>query len=117
MRRYRSSSQVKSCAGEMIIGKSLTVPDLAPSMRELLKRHQMGLVDNVSQTLSYSGDLPDMRGYEPHQVTAMIDEMRAKVKSLEDLKNEQVVQLRQAQYDNKRKRDLELLAELQKQEQ
>lgn len=116
MRRFRSSSQVKSCAGEVIKGKSLTVPDLAPSMRELLKRHQMGLVDNVSQTVSYSGDMPDLRGYEPHQVTTMIDEMRSKIRSLEELKNEQIVNLRQVQYDNKRKRDLELLAELQKQE-
>lgn len=116
MRNFRASNQKITMRAETRIGKSQTVPDLAPSMREMLQRHAMGITDNISQNVFYSGDLPDIRGYEPHEMTAMLDTARSNVKALEEERNRQVVEERNNAYAKKRQRDLELLKDLQKQE-
>lgn len=85
-------------------------------MRELLTRHALGIQDNVSYNGNFTGDLPDLRGIEPHDLKHLIHENQQKVKDLEDLRNAQSVELRQKTYEAKKKRDLELLKELQKQE-
>lgn len=115
-RKYRSSLQVLKTSGELFFSPSQTIPDQAPKMRELLQRHINGITDNVSQQVSYTGDLPDLRGLEPHELNAMIDQQRSSVQQLQELKDRQVIELRELQDANKRKRDLELLKKLKEQE-
>lgn len=116
MRQYRNSSQSIPNPGEKNNGKQLTQPHMAPPMRELLTRHALGIQDNVSYNGNFTGDLPDLRGIEPHDLKHLIHENQQKVKNLEELQNQQAVKLSQAKYEAKKKRDLELLKELQKQE-
>lgn len=114
MRTYRNSSQNIPINGEKNNGKIITQPNLAPSMRELLQRHALGITDNVIYNANYSGDLPDLRGYEPHDLSTMIYETQEKVKQLEEIKNQQVVEQRKIQYEQKKKRDRETYLRLQK---
>lgn len=79
--------------GEDSFGISQTIPDMAPPMREMLKRHALGLKDNVELPGSYSGDLPDYRGMEPHELDNMMLEARNQVKDLEQLYNENAIKL------------------------
>jgi len=116
MRKYRTSRDVISTKGEDNFPDSVTVPDLAPSMRELLVRHAQGITDNVSMNLSFSGDLPDLRGTEPHDLANMLLEQQRAVKALAEYQDNLAIQMRQAEYAEKRKNDLELLAELKKRE-
>ena len=116
MRKYRSSKEVISQVGESVFGKSETVPDLAPSMRELLIRHANGITDNVSMSVSYTGDLPDLRGFEPHDLNEMAYQALQDVKRLQAQQEENAIALRKAQYEAKRQHDLELLKLLKEQE-
>lgn len=116
MRKYRSSHDTCECKGEKVIGISKTVPDQAPTMRELLVRHANGITDNVSQNLSFSGELPDLRGYEPHDINRLLYEQQQRVEELKIQSNELAVKQREAQYQAKREYDKKLLQELKNQE-
>lgn len=45
-KRYRSTITPFTRVGEKDFGPSMTEPDMAMSMRELLKRHANGIADN-----------------------------------------------------------------------
>lgn len=107
MRKFKNSTMQLLPTPEVLDKKSLTVPNLAPSMREMLQRHAMGIVDNVSYQGTYSGDLPDIRNIEPHELSQRIYENQQRLQALEVQKNEYAIQLSNAEYERKRKRDYE----------
>lgn len=96
--------------------KSQSVPDRAPSLRELLVRHMNGITDNVSMNVSYSGDLPDLRGYEPHELNQMVLDARANLMELEELVHSEALAERERQKEAKKQYDLELLKQLKAEE-
>lgn len=96
--------------------KSQAIPDRAPSLREMLVRHMNGIIDNVSMNVSYSGDLPDLRGYEPHELDAMILDARQNLTALEELVHQEALASREEAKRKKKEYDLELLRELKMQE-
>lgn len=105
MRNYRNTTQEITVKGERNFGKSETVPDMAPSMREMLIRHANGITANVSQNLAFSGDLPDTRNVEPHDLAVMIKEQQQQVDQLKAQAESIAIQQRQAAYEQKRKQD------------
>lgn len=118
MRTYVNSAQRKTPnRGEVNTGKSMTMPNQAPSMRELLQRHALGIKDNVSFQGQFSGDMPDLRGYEPHELKTMLHKQNEKVKELAEIANAAAIADRQEKYEAKKERDLELLRQLQKENQ
>lgn len=114
MREYRNTSQNIPRKGEINNGKLHTIPNLAPSMRDLLTRHALGITDNVSYQGNFTGDLPDLRGVEPHDLKDLIYTNRQRLKELEEIKNAQATQLQQLQYEEKKKRDRERHIRIQK---
>lgn len=116
MRKFKSSKDVLATSGESNFPESKTVPDLAPTMRELLVRHAQGITDNVSMNVSYSGDLPDLRGVEPHELNSMIFEAQENYRQLQLYQEELAIKTREEQYAQKRLYDLELLSQLKDQE-
>lgn len=96
--------------------KSQAIPDRAPSLREMLVRHMNGIVDNVSMNVSYSGDLPDLRGYEPHELNQFVLDARANLMELEELVHSEALAERERQKQAKKQYDLELLKQLKAEE-
>lgn len=113
-RKYRRSNQSIPLSGEFNNGKMLTLPNQAPSMRDLLSRHALGITDSVQYNGNFTGDLPDLRGIEPHDLSTMIYENQTKLKELEEIKNTQASKLRQAKYEAKKESDKETYLRLQK---
>lgn len=101
-RTYLKSSQTIPHDREVNTGIKMTHPNMAPSMRDLLARHAMGISDNVNYQGNYTGDLPDLRGLEPHDLNSMLYENQQKVKELEELKNIQALELRKQKYEDKK---------------
>lgn len=115
-RIYRKSTKVFASDGVIIKGKSETIPDLAPSMRELLVRHASGITDNVNHNLSYSGDLPDLRGVEPHELSAMIYQNQNRLAEMQELMNQQVIVEREQRSKEARERAKKLFESFIKEE-
>lgn len=111
-RKYRSSHTCFNTTGETNSMPSETIPDQQPSMRELLHRHINGITDNVSMQTSFSGDLPDLRGVEPHELRTLIDNQREAVRELEEKQQAYAVQIRNEKYKAKKERDNALLKEI-----
>ncbi len=105
MRKYANTTQEIQVEGEKNFGKSQTVPDMAPSMRECLVRHANGIQTNVSQNLAYSGDMPDTRNIEPHDLAFQIQEQMQRVEELKGKAEAIALEQRQAAYEQKRKKD------------
>lgn len=95
---------------------SETVPDGAKSMRELLMRHANGINDNVMLDGYYSGDVPDYRGYEPHELAILAQEAHQKHRELQEIQEGIALKIRDKELADKRERDLQLLRELKEQE-
>lgn len=104
-KQYRRTNQAFSKKGESNFSISQTVPNLAPTARELLKRHAQGLTDNAQFEGQYSGDLPDYRGMEPFELDRLMYETQQTVKDLEQQRNYNAIALRDAQLKQKAEND------------
>lgn len=96
-RKYRTSLVAGNYKGEFNALPSVTQPNMVVSMREMLARHASGITDNVMQSVQYSGDLPDLRGLEPHEIKTMYHETLQRKKALEELNEAQTIEIRKEQ--------------------
>lgn len=113
MRNYRKSLEMTGWVdAESGFPDSETLPDGTHSLRDLLVRHARGIEDSVMLPGSYSGDLPDLRGIEPHDLAVMIDETNKRSAELQALQEMNVIKIREEQARVKREKDLQLLKEL-----
>lgn len=115
--RYRSVAQQVPTEYEIINGSSKTVPDQVPTMRELLRRHSQGITDNISQNISFSGDLPDLRNYEPHELNAMMEKNRKEIKAIDQIKNDLAIKKKEAIQEARKEYDKKLLEKLKAEQQ
>lgn len=83
-RKYNNSSEAgNSTRLEVNTKVSMTVPDMALSVREIMQRYASGTLDQIQNELYYSEDLPDLRGLDISQVMEMKKEAQADVKRLQ----------------------------------
>lgn len=86
-----SSMDDDSPVVEIITGKSETVPDQSLTVRQILDKFANGTLDEISQDLVYSDDMPDLRGLDitelhqmKHDAQMDIDEIQAMIDLYED---------------------------------
>lgn len=117
-RTYRSSRtyQFSPENGEKVTGNSETIPDMVPSMREILQRYTMGITDNVSHLNNYSGDLPDLRNTEPHVLQELMQANLEDYNYLSALAEKQALELREAEQKEKRELARKMYEELKNEE-
>lgn len=116
-RTYKKQAEVQFWIdAESDFPDSETVPDGAKSMRELLMRHANGINDNVMLSYDYSGDIPDYRGLEPHELAELAQEAFGKHRDLQAIQEKIALDIRNQELAAKRERDIQLLKELKERE-
>jgi len=90
---------------EIVVGVSMTEPDKIPGMRQLFERHAMGIKDNVHYEGKFSGDAPDLRNKDPHEIQALLDQAKSDAEYYSQLVNDQTVELRRLENEQITKRN------------
>lgn len=64
VKRFKSSITAIPDVGEINTKESMTVPNMAMSVDEILRRFASGTLGNVYSEPDYSEDMPDLRGLD-----------------------------------------------------
>lgn len=116
-RIVRSSFTAQGRTKEIILGTDMTKPNMTKSLRELLVRHTNGITDNVDRQLSYSGDLPDLRNLDLHEIDRNIEIARQNAREAEKRSEEIAIQYNQEMYKRRLERDKKRFEEYTKNQQ
>lgn len=95
---HSRNSQDRPRTLEQNFKPSLTEPDHSLTPREIIKRSQQGLINNIQKPQLFTGDMPDLRGLD-------FVELEAIKQQANDLEKQTNEKLRKA-IDERNQRDL-----------